>query len=640
MKRILSCLFVVLLLLGMLPAAAQNQQETTISKEAVYSALYNADIATMRQAIDAGLVSCEELTTYYLERIEAYNSPYKCFITLCDDALEVARQRDQALADGTAAGILFGIPIVIKDNIDLAGYHTTNGHKKTDDQIADSNATIVSYLLEQGAVILGKTNMSTDAQSGWDSFSQVLGETKNAYNLQMSAAGSSGGSAVATSLNFAAASIGTDTNSSLRLPAAFAGCVSLRGTHGLVSTDGVTPLNKTRDIPGAITRSVYDQAIMLDVLTNGQYHYTENLNANALLGLRIGVLKELAYPVSGQSGRTQSVWDNEIAAAFEIVLQQLQACGAEIVPVSMPNIFKLSSATMNTNDADKKQALYDAFDTMLDTYDVSAVVFPSYVTAPLYSVTDENGRYSSAFWEQTFTSNCTILAPSASLPEITVPMGVHSRGCGMAFEIATRKNQEQLLLDMAYTYTSTYDQRVIPEAAPDTYQQFHLSNLQQLIDLYWQQQTPPETEPSVPETEPSVPETEPTPPETEPTPPETEPTPTETEPTPPETEPTPPETEPTPPETEPTPPETEPTPPETEPTPPKTEPTPPETATSVPVTTPAATESSAVATVPTTLPNTEKPSIWDFSWSWSDLLLGGGILLILICLLASGKKRK
>ena len=71
MKRILSCLFVVLLLLGMLPAAAQNQQETTISKEAVYSALYNADIATLRGAIELGLISCEELTTYYLERIEA-----------------------------------------------------------------------------------------------------------------------------------------------------------------------------------------------------------------------------------------------------------------------------------------------------------------------------------------------------------------------------------------------------------------------------------------------------------------------------------------------------------------------------------------------------------------------------------------
>lgn len=540
MKRILSCVLLLVLCLTLVPAAAQPSEETAVTKEALLAALYEADIASMREAIDLGLVTCEELTAYYLERIEAYNAPYRCFITLCDDALEVARQRDAAIADGTASGSLFGIPIVIKDNINLAGYHTTNGHKKDDSQIAETNAQIMDYLLQQGAVIIGKTNMSTDAQSGRDTISKAVGQTKNAYSLYMSAAGSSGGSAVATSLNFAAAAIGTDTNSSLRLPAAFAGCVSLRGTHGLISNSGVTKLNGTRDIPGAITRNVYDQAIMLDALTGGVYAYTENLNGNALQGLRIGVLQELAYPVEGQSGRGQSVWDSEVAAAFEIALQQLRSCGAEVVTVSMPKIFSLSSATMNDHSAEKKAALYAAFEAMLEEYDVAAVVFPSYVTAPLRSGRDADGKYWDV-WEQTFTANCTILSPSASLPEITLPMGIHSLGCGMGLEIATRKNQEQLLLDIAYTYTQAADHRVVPEAAPNTYAEFYQGTLRELIDLYLQQQVPPTTEPTpLPTTVPVSPTTVPLPPETTvPEPPET------TAPTPPETTvPTPPETKP------------------------------------------------------------------------------------------------
>lgn len=562
MKRILSCLLIIVLCLGLIPTAAQPAEETSITKEALLAALYEADIASLRQAIDLGLISCEALTSYYLERIEAYNAPYKCFITLCDDALEIARQRDAAIADGTAEGTLFGIPIVIKDNINLAGYPTTNGHKKDDSQIVDTNARIVEYLLAEGAVIIGKTNMSTDAQSGRDTISQAVGQTKNAYSLSMSAAGSSGGSAVATSLNFAAAAIGTDTNSSLRLPAAFAGCVSLRGTHGLISNSGVTKLNGTRDIPGAITRNVYDQAILLDALTGGVYGYTENLNGNALQGLRIGVLKELAYPVSGQSGRGQSVWDGEVAAAFELALQQLRDCGAEVVTVSMPKIFSLSSATMTDHSAEKKAALYAAFEAMLTEYDVAAVVFPSYVTAPLRAGRDAEGKYWDV-WEQTFTANCTILSPSASLPEITLPMGLHSLGCGMGLEIATRKNGEQLLLDIAYTYTNAGNHRILPEAAPNTYAEFFDGTLPALIARHLQQ-VPPTTEPTPPETTlPTIPETTaPTVPETEPiAPPTTAPVPPTTQPLPPET------TRPAPPETTVLPPATAPQPTDPQPKP-------------------------------------------------------------------------
>ena len=522
MRKILAVLALLILCIGIIPASAHNTDDFPMSKEAILSALYEADISSMREAIDLGLITCEELTAYYLDRISTYNKFNNCFITICSDALEIARQRDQALAQGAAKGTLFGIPIVIKDNIDLAGYHTTNGHKKADEQIAQSNAKIVDYLLAEGAVIIAKANMSTDAQSANDTISKAVGETKNAYSKYISAAGSSGGSAVATSLNYTAASLGTDTNSSLRLPAAYAGCVSLRATHGLISRDGVTKLNGTRDIPGAITRTVYDQAIMMDALTNGQYKYTENLNNNALQGIRIGVMKELSYPVAGHASRTPENIDPEITALFNAALEELKQCGAEIVEVSMPNIFTLYLATLDSNAAAPKEALYNAFADVVAKYKVSAVVFPTYVSTPLRSGTDADGKYWNV-WKQTFINNCVALSPSASLPEITVPIGLHSLGCGVGMEIAALKNQEQLLLDIAYSYTSRYPHRVLPTNAPDTYSEANTGTLQQIIEAYKQFISQPPAEPTEPSTQPTEPTSQPTEPTTQPTEPTTQP---------------------------------------------------------------------------------------------------------------------
>lgn len=499
MKRILAAIVCLLLLVPLVlqaqaaPTFAAN--ELKMEKEAVLSALYEAEISDIRQAIDLGLVTCEELTAYYLERIEAYNEPYNCFITICDDAMEVARARDQQLAEGTATGRLFGVPIVIKDNMDLEGFHTTNGYKKNSSQIANSNADVVQALLDEGAVIIAKGNMSTAAQDALRSYSAAAGETKNAYNTELAAGGSSGGSAVSVSLNFAAASLGTDTNSSLRIPAALAGCVSLRPTFGLLSNNGIKRLNRTRDIAGAITRTVYDQAIMLDVLTYGQYNYTENLDGNALQGLRIGVLEELTYK-SGGYKRTGKI-DTEVAYIFEQALQTMRDCGAEVVTVSIPNVLSLAEQTMYTNKDSLKQKLYSAYTKALEENNVSCLVFPSYLSAPQRSGKDANGQY----WDVTTQdniNNCRILSPSASLPEISVPIGVHSRGAGIGMEIAAPKNQEQLLLDVAYSYMNAAGPRTAPKGAPDTYSQYDQGDLKELIAWQLKVEEPVPEETTVP----------------------------------------------------------------------------------------------------------------------------------------------
>ena len=483
LKRIFAYLLVLAVFLGMLPSAFSVCAEATMQKDAVLAALFEADISSVRNALDAGVVTVTELTKYYLDRIERYNEQYNCFITICDDAMAVAAEREKQLVQGQGKGVLFGIPVVIKDNMDLAGYHTTNGRKRSDDQIASTNADVVEYLLSEGAVIIGKTNMSTDAQDALRSVSRVAGETRNAYNAGLASGGSSGGSAVATSLNFAVASLGTDTNSSLRIPAALAGCVSMRSTFGLISVDGIKRLNSTRDVAGAITRTVYDQAIMLDVLTQGAYSYTENLNANSLSGMRIGVLEQLSYATGISGLRTDQNIDDEVAATFERALKELESCGAQVVRVTVPKLFTLSNNTFSQKDQASKDALYKAFESTLQEEDISAVVYPTYLSAPIRSGVDEDGIN----WNKEYQvniNNCRTLSPSAGIPEITVPIGNHSLGAGIGMEIASLKGNEQLLLDIAYSYTSVYDHRKIPTGAPNSYADAYAYTLEELISCH------------------------------------------------------------------------------------------------------------------------------------------------------------
>ena len=467
-KRLLSLLLCALVLLttlcGQVSASPVSQQ----MQEALLGALYEAELSELKAALDAEVITSVELTQYYLDRIDAYNKDYNCFITLCDDALEVAAQRDAQRAQGQAEGLLFGIPIVIKDNMDLKGYHTTNGFKKNASQIAATDADVVSYLLQEGAVIIAKANMSTEAQDARRSSSQAVGETKNAYSKYMAAGGSSGGSAVSTSLNFTAAALGTDTNSSLRIPAALAGCVSLRPTFGSISVKGIKKLNGTRDVPGAITRTVYDQAIMLDVLTQGSQSYTENLDPDRLRGMRIGVLKQLSYAITTTGTRSEANIDDEVAAAFENALKELESAGAQIVEVSMPSLFTLSDKTFASNAQAPKDALYQAFQEFLEEKDIAAVVYPTYLSTPIRTGYDAEGKYWDAYSQQ-YLNNCRTLSPCAGIPEISVPIGVHSLGAGIGMEIASLKNSEQLLLDIAYGYTSRYDHRQVPSGAPNAY---------------------------------------------------------------------------------------------------------------------------------------------------------------------------
>lgn len=490
MKRTVSVILCALLLLfSFIPVAFSYSPDEREEKNKLLASLFEADVSDISNAVKKGLISCEEVTRYYLRRIERYNEKFNCFITLCDDALIKARERDEQLKNSEASGVLFGVPVVVKDNMKYKGTYTTNGRYFSSSSIAKTNAAVVEKLIDAGAVIIGKTNMSTDAQNARTSLSLVAGETKNAYNTKLSAGGSSGGTAVAVSLNFCAAGLGTDTNSSLRYPAALAGCTALRSTFGLVDTKGCIALNTTRDVAGAITRSVLSQAVMLDVLTDGEYGYYEALDADFLSdGIKIGVLEELSYEVkksySGDvssrfdiSYRKEKYIDDEVEKAFSDAVEDLKALGADVVNVSMPKLFNLSYNTFISHAASKKNAFYNAFKKFMEENELDAVIFPTYLSAPMKSSAECN------ISSQIFINNCRALSPSAGIPELTVIIGQHSSGAGIGMEIAALKNSEQLLLNIGYSYEKAVaSKREVPKTAPDIYSRYFKASLYDILN--------------------------------------------------------------------------------------------------------------------------------------------------------------
>lgn len=490
-SRLLCVLLCLCTVLSLAPAvSAQTDDfeygpalESPLSEEEkleLMAALYESDIVSAREAIMEGLISCQELTAYYLKRIEDYADPYNCFITICDNAMDIAKERDAALVAGTAKGKLFGIPIVVKDNIKYEGYPTTNGDKGLLSKKSTSNATVVQRLLTEGAVILGKTNMCYYANYAGHSSSSAGGVTKNAYSTYLSPGGSSGGSAVAVSLNFALAALGTDTGSSLRLPAVLNGCYSMRVTHGSISRTGITTLASSKDVVGSINRSVEDLALMLDVMSSDTNYY-ENLDGNALKGARLGVIKQLSGATSlmtNNSPRTEKNVDDEVEAAFWNAVEELKACGAEVIEISYPSIFN--------NSYSAKRSSYSS---ILNKYDLDGVVFPTYLHKPQKIGKDADGKNWSTK-TQVFINNCHHISPPTGCPEIAIPIGYHSNGAGIGMEIASTRGSDQKLLNYAYSYSLRYDHRVAPQGAPNDYAEDRTGALEEVMADYREMTAP------------------------------------------------------------------------------------------------------------------------------------------------------
>jgi aspartyl-tRNA(Asn)/glutamyl-tRNA(Gln) amidotransferase subunit A len=224
-----------------------------------------ATISLLAPQLRARTVSPVDLVDACLGRIEAGADLNAFILTLRDDARECARRCELEIASGHYRGSLHGIPVSVKDLVDVAGTPTTSASRVPARQPA-ADAPIVTRLKDAGAIIIGKTNLHEFA-FGTTGEETAFGPIRNPYDRARSAGGSSSGAAVALVEGMCYASIGTDTGGSIRIPAAACGTVGLKPAFGEVSTDGVVPLSTTCDHVGPLTRSVADARLLFEVLT-------------------------------------------------------------------------------------------------------------------------------------------------------------------------------------------------------------------------------------------------------------------------------------------------------------------------------------------------------------------------------------
>lgn len=230
--------------------------------------VFGQPIAALQAAMAAGRLSAVELVRAYQARIAAYDQAGPALNAVI--ALNPQAQSEAALCDaqrraGAPCGPLHGVPLLFKDNIDVAGMPATAGSRALAQRLPLRDADVVRRLRHAGAVVLGKTTLH-ELACGITNVSSLSGRTRNAYDAARVPGGSSGGSAVAVASSFAAAAIGSDTSGSIRIPAAFNQVLGLRPTAGRCSTAGVVPLSPTLDTVGPMARCIDDLALLWSVM--------------------------------------------------------------------------------------------------------------------------------------------------------------------------------------------------------------------------------------------------------------------------------------------------------------------------------------------------------------------------------------
>ncbi|MCK2088898.1 Asp-tRNA(Asn)/Glu-tRNA(Gln) amidotransferase subunit GatA [Thauera aromatica] len=304
--------------------------------------MINATLTELRRALDRRQISSVELTTLFLDRIDALNPQLNAFITVDrDGALAAARAADERLAAGQG-GALVGIPLAHKDVFCTEGVLTTCASKMLANFVSPYDAHVVSLLKAAGAVSLGKTNMDEFAM-GSSNESSWYGPVKNPWHTGRVPGGSSGGSAAAVAARLAPIATGTDTGGSVRQPAAFCGITGIKPTYGTVSRYGMIAYASSLDQGGAFGASAEDCALLLSAMTGFDARDSTSLErpaadyaaalapsapgANPLAGLTIGLPRE--FFAEGMA--------DEVRAAVDAALDAYRALGATTVEVSLPN---------------------------------------------------------------------------------------------------------------------------------------------------------------------------------------------------------------------------------------------------------------------------------------------------------------
>ena len=302
------------------------------------SELNNLTIAELSEKLAAGECTSVDIVNDVLASIDSNDDKIGAYLTIDRaSALEQAQAADEARASGKKLPML-GIPIAIKDLLNVKGQPCTCSSKILEGYVAPYDATVISKLREAGAVLLGRVNMDEFAM-GSSTENAALGKTSNPWNLAHVPGGSSGGSAACVAADEAIASLGSDTGGSIRQPAAFCGCVGVKPTYGRVSRYGLTAFASSLDQIGPLSKTVKDSALLLEVLCGHDTldsssiemevpSFGKNLtNDHSLAGMKIGLPKE--YFVEGM--------DPEVEKAVRDAVEHCKSLGAEVVEVSLPH---------------------------------------------------------------------------------------------------------------------------------------------------------------------------------------------------------------------------------------------------------------------------------------------------------------
>ena len=486
--------------------------------------LNEATIDMLQQYMQSGKYTSRAITEMYLKRITAIDKSgpkLNSVIELNPDALSIADAMDAERKAGKLRGLMHGIPVLVKDNINTGDkMMTTAGASALQGNHASKDAFIIKQLRASGAVLLGKTNLSewanfrsTHSTSGWSSRG---GQTRNPYILDRNTSGSSSGSGAAVAANLCAVAIGTETDGSVVSPASVNGLVGIKPTVGLLSRSGIIPISATQDTAGPMTRTVKDAAILLgaltgvddeDAVTNNSKgksftDYTTYLDANGLNGKRIGIEKAFldgfkqivdvykeAIEVLKSKGAT--IVEVELQKALSdmgnaefLVLQYefkdgvnryLQNENAHVktlkdviefnkhneaaaMPFFKQEILEMCEAKGDLNSSEYKEALYKTLRTRLIIDDIIA-------DNKLDAIC---GVTSGLSWcidliNGDYDTGFSYSTPAAmaGYPHITVPMGlVHGLPLGLSF--VGGAYTEPQLLTLAYAYEQATKKRVPP----------------------------------------------------------------------------------------------------------------------------------------------------------------------------------
>ena len=463
-----------------------------------------SSIAELQEMIDAGNLSYEELTLFYLSRIrETEGDPARylnAVVSLNPASVERARALDLArrAAPDTERDPIYGMPILLKDNINAAGVATTAGAVALQNNFAD-DAFIVEKLLDKGAVILGKANLSEwayffcdDCPSGW---SAMGGQTLNPYGrLRFNTGGSSSGSGASIAANYAAAAVGSETSGSILSPSSANSLVGLKPTTGSLSRTGVVPISGSLDTTGPMARSVADVIILF----NGMTGYDQRDTAMPMMSDDLQLEHRDQSMAGLRLGAPERYLDNEL---FLKALRLLSADEAAIVEISLPEIDTQGFGTLLGREMVRDLALYlrdhASPMVMIDSVDdlhgfnlqrpdlrmpygqaeVDRMIELDIGPAELETLRDSLQSGARAAMEALFAgSDLDLLlsmdnrnaafAALANYPALTVPLGYSDSGRPVNLTLFAPPFQEQLLVDVGGRFERLADARRTPADYP------------------------------------------------------------------------------------------------------------------------------------------------------------------------------